>query len=89
MRSATGVEGDDRRQTLAETGDEVDFGQRGREFVAVALGHAAGDDESRARTLDVGEREDGLDGLLARRFDERAGIGDHEVGAGSATIATV
>ena len=82
MRSATGVEGRCRRETLAETRDEVDFRERNREFVAVALGHAAGDDEARARTFGVGQREDRLDRLLAGRFDERAGVGDHEVGAG-------
>ena len=40
---------DHRRQALAESGDEVDLGQRGRELVAVALGHATGDDESGTR----------------------------------------
>ena len=38
--------------------------------------------------LDVGEREHGLDGLFARRFDEGTGIGDDEVRLTSQSVAT-
>ena len=80
---------DDRRQTLPESGDEVDFGQRRREFVTVALGHAARDDESRVGLFHVREREDRLDGLLARGFDEGVGAAGLGAGAGHASVALV
>ena len=68
------------RALAREPDDGVGLGQRGRELVAVALGHAAGDDELGAGPLDVGERERDVDRLLARGFDERARVDDDEVG---------
>ena len=76
----------ERRPTVAERAlareadDRVDLGQRGRELVAVALGHAAGDDELGPGLAGVAEGEDGVDRLLARRLDERARVDDDEVG---------
>ena len=76
--------GSDRRSAsdalAREADDRVGLGQRGRELVAVALGHAAGDHELRAGPLRVGERERDVDRLLAGRLDERAGVDDDEVG---------
>ena len=68
------------RHRHAEPADRVDLGQRGRQLVAVPLGHAAGDDELGAGPLGVGQRQRDVDRLLARRFDERAGVHDDEVG---------
>ena len=64
----------------AKPDHRVGLGQRGRELVAVALGHAAGDDELGAGPLRVGERERDVDRLLAGRLDERARVHDDEIG---------
>ena len=64
----------------AEAGDLVDLGQRLGQLVAVALGHAAGDDQPGAGLALVVEREDRVDRLLARLLDERARVDDDEVG---------
>ena len=64
----------------AEPGHLVDLGQRGGQFVAVALGHAAGDDESGAVLALILQRQDGVDRLLAGLVDERAGVDDDEIG---------
>jgi hypothetical protein len=51
-----------------------------RQFVAVALGHAPGDDQLGAILARVAEGKDGVDRFLARRFDEGAGVDDDDVG---------
>ena len=67
-------------ERLTESGDLVDLGKLGGEFVAVALGHAAGDDQLRAVAALLVEREDRVDRLAARLVDERTGVDDDEVG---------
>ena len=64
----------------AEAGDLVDLGQGGGELVAVALGHAAGDDEAAAVAPPLVEGQHGVDRLLAGGLDERARVDDDEVG---------
>ena len=77
QRRPTGAE----RAFAREPDDRVDLGQRGGELVAVALGHAAGDHELRARlAASADERQDGVDRLLACRLDERARVDDDQVG---------
>ena len=68
------------RHRHAEAGDGVDLGQCRRQLVAVALGHAAGDDEPGAVPAELGQGEDRLDRLLPGRLDERAGVDDDQVG---------
>ena len=63
-----------------EAGHEVDLGQGVAQLVAVALGHAAGDDQAGTGTAAVGQAQDGLDRLLAGRLDEGAGVDHDEVG---------
>ena len=52
------------------------------QLVAIALGQAAGDDQPPARAvlLVLRHLEDGVDRLLLRRVDERAGVDDEHVG---------
>ena len=66
---------------MAEAGDEVDLGQRVAQLVAVALGHATGDDEAGAGAAAVGQSQDGVDRLLAGGLDEGARVDHDEVGA--------
>ncbi len=66
-------------ERLTETGDLVDLGKRGGEFVAVALGHAAGHDEPRAVRSEFVEGEDRVDRLLTGGVDEGAGVDHDEV----------
>ena len=82
---ATGISGRWRAGSWtghAEAGDLVDLGQGGGQLVAVALGHAAGDDEAGARPALLAEGEDGVDRLLAGGLDEGARVDDDEVGGG-------
>ena len=53
-----------------------------QDVAAVALGEAAGDDQRAARAplLQLRQLEDGLDRLLARPVDERAGVDDEALG---------
>ena len=67
-------------QVVAEAGDEVDLGQRVAQLVAVALRHAAGHDEAGAAAPALGQAQDRVDRLLARRLDEGARVDDDEVG---------
>ena len=57
----------------------VDLGQGGGQLVAVALGHAPGDDEAAAVVPPLVEGEDGVDRLLAGCLDERTRVDDDEV----------
>ena len=66
----------------AEPGDLIDLGQGLGQLVAVALGHAAGDDEAGAVLALVLEGEDRVDRLLAGLVDERTRVDDHEIGRG-------
>ena len=67
-------------ERLTEAGDLVDLGQLGGEFVAVPLGHAAGDDQARSVGALFVEREDRVDRLTAGVVDEGAGVDHDEVG---------
>ena len=64
--------------------DCVDLRNLLSQFVAIPLGQAAGDDQSfaGARLLVLGHLEDGVDRLLLRFVDERAGVDDEHVGVG-------
>ena len=64
----------------AEAGDLIDFRQGGGQLVAVALGHASGDDEAASVAPPLVEGEHRVDRLLAGRLDERARVDDDEVG---------
>ena len=64
----------------AEPGDPIDLRQGGGELVAVALGHASGDDQAAAVAPPLVEGEHRVDRLLAGRLDERARVDDDEVG---------
>ena len=64
----------------AEAAHRVGLRQGGGQLVAVALGHAPGDDQLGAVGLAVGQRQDHVDGLLAGLLDEGAGVDHHEVG---------
>ena len=68
----------DERDT--EPGDLVDLGQGGGQLVAVALGHAAGDDEAGTVAPALVERQHGVDRLLPGGLDEGARVDDDEVG---------
>ena len=63
-----------------EPGDLVDLGEGGGQLVAVALGHAAGDDESGAGPALLAEGEHGVDRLAAGGVDEGARVDDDQVG---------
>ena len=76
VRPALGGEGD----RHPEPGHQVDLWQGVSELFAVALGHAAGDDQASSRPPDVGQGQDGVDRLLAGRFDEGASVDDDQVG---------
>ena len=67
---------------LAGAHDGVDFGNVFADLVAEAFDEASGDDEffCLAAGLVRGHLEDGVDRLLLRAFDERAGIDDDDVG---------
>ena len=78
----------DERALVGEAHHRVGLGERGRELVAVALGHAAGDHQPGAGPLRLGETERDVDRLLARRVDEGAGVDDHEVGVAGASAGT-
>ncbi len=67
------------RALTGEADDGVGFWQCRRQLVAVALGHAAGDDQLRIGALRVGEGERDVDRLLTRGFDERARVDDDEI----------
>ena len=69
-----------RLQRDAEPGDPVDLRQGGGELVAVALGHAPGDDEAAAGPAPPVEGEDRVDRLLPGGLDEGARVDDDEVG---------
>ncbi len=69
-------------QRVPEAHHGVDLGQLGGQLVAVALGQAAGDHQAGAVAPVVGQRQDGVDRLLAGLVDERAGVDDHDVGGG-------
>ena len=72
----------DQRALLGESDDGVGLRQRGRELLAVALGHAPRDDHAGAGLAAVGERERDVDRLLACGLDEGARVHDDEVGLG-------
>ena len=80
QRESTPAPSASARQRHAEPGDLVDLGQRGGQLGAVALGHAAGDDEPGAVATQLGEGEHGVDRLLPGRLDEGARVDDDEVG---------
>ena len=66
-RAEPELDGHDRGdRRLAEARDEVDLGERDLELLAVALGHAARDDDLGAGLAPLGELEDDLDRLGAR-----------------------
>ncbi len=73
---------DFRHLTRAE--NRVDLGNLLTQFVAIALRQAAGHDQSltRAGLLVLRHLEDGVDRLLLRLVDERAGVDDEHVGVG-------
>ena len=81
-----GVVGD---ELVAEAGHEVDLGEGVAQLVAVALGHAAGDDEAGAGAAALGQHQDGVDRLLAGGLDEGARVDDDEVGAVGVSSALV
>ena len=62
--------------------DRVDLGNFFLQLVAIALGHAAGDDELAAGglLLELGHLEDRVDGFLLGAIDERAGVHHQHVG---------
>ena len=62
-----------------EAEDSVGLGERGGQFVAVALGHAA---DGHHLGAGVGRGEQGVDRVLLGAGDERAGVDDHDVGRG-------
>ena len=68
------------RDGNAEAGDGVSLRKGVSELLAVALGHAAGDDEAGARPAGVAQGQDGLDRLLSGGLDEGAGVDNHDVG---------
>ena len=61
---------------------EIDFGERGEQFVLVALHHAADADDRLARSvfLESPRFDHRVDRLLLRRVDEAAGVHEHDVG---------
>ena len=67
---------------IGQAHDEVGFGQLRTQFISVALGQAAGDDEAPAAPvgLEVSGLQDRGDGFLFGRLDEAAGVDDDEVG---------
>ena len=67
---------------IGESRDGVDLGDRVADLAAVALGETAGDDETGAVLAAVGQRQDRVDRLLARRLDEGARVDDDDVGIG-------
>ncbi len=66
---------------MSEAGDEVDLRQRVAQLVAVALGHATGDNKAGAGAAALGQHQNGVDRLLAGGLDEGARVDDDEVGA--------
>ena len=68
------------RDRHAEAGHPVDLRERGVQLVAVALRHAARDDQAGAVAAFVGERQHGVDRLPAGLVDEGAGVDDDQVG---------
>ena len=66
----------------AEPGHQVHLGQGVGDLVAVALRHAAGHDEAGARSAQIGQLEHGVDGLLAGRLNEGAGVDHDQIGLG-------
>ena len=62
----------------------IDFRNLRAQLVAIALGQAAGDDQSLAGAglLVLGHLEDRVDRLLLGFVDERAGVDDEHVGVG-------
>ena len=64
--------------------DRVDLRNLRAQLVAIALRHAAGDDEALALAvlLELGHLEDGVDRFLLGLVDERAGVDDEHVGVG-------
>ena len=62
--------------------DRVDLRNLFLELIAIALGHAAGDDELAAGglLLELRHLEDGVDGFLLGAIDEGAGVHDEHVG---------
>ena len=69
-------------RVVVEAEDRVGLGQRLGEVLAVALGQAAHrhDRLRGAVGLEVGRREQGVDGVLLGRLDEAAGVHHHRVG---------
>ena len=69
---------------LTRSEDRVDLGNLLAQLVSIALRQAAGHDQSLTRTglLVLRHLEDGVDRLLLRLVDERAGVDDEHVGVG-------
>ena len=67
---------------LVEPDEAVDLRDLALELVAVAVHHAAGDEELRAGAALLARRhlEDGVDRLALRLVDEGAGVDDHGLG---------
>ena len=82
--AALAVEGADDVIDLAGAEDRIDFGNLRPQFLAVALGKAAGDHQPArpAVRLVLGHLEDGVDRLLLGRVDERTRVHHQHVGLG-------
>ncbi len=79
-RSRRATAGEAERDRHAESGDLIHLGQRVGQLLAVALGHATGDNQAGTALALIFEGQDGVDRLLAGLVDERAGVDDHQVG---------
>ena len=85
VRSSTGrAQADGHRRGSGDVDAErcnlIDLGKRVRDLVAVAFGHAAGDDQLGALTTLVAQAQDRVDRLLAGLVDEGARVDDDDVG---------
>ena len=70
------------RHRVGEPRNRVDFRNRVAHLIAVALGQAPRHDETRPVFACIGQGENRVDRLLARRLDERTRVDDHDVGVG-------
>ena len=88
LLAGVAAERSDRTYRHAEAADSVHLGQRRGQLAAVALGHAAGDDEARPVPPALVQGQDRVDRLLPGVLDEGAGVDDDEVGGGGSSAAS-